>query len=546
MNPFTNIVLRSERGKKPKLVYQDRIYRFNNTYNGIDGFTTTNYYICCGDKCSARLKEVIIQDNEVITGGDEVTHTLSCVGNPAEVLRQQAKVYVLESVALRSMKITNAVSEAMLHLRRLIGDEEAAQFPQSINMKTTANRLRREILGSPPNNFESLQEIPNELGITISSADRFLLVYERFYEDDGTNSGTILVFATREDLLKLFSAEVISGDGTFKIKPRPYASRRGAQVYTLNTFFGTDPTTMRLYRRLLALLPSKSEACYKAFLRLTFEAAARHYDIDVLNEHTRVQWKKLMCDFELGHMNAFLEVVRDDLQLDQFEFEGCHMHYCSAIIKKIKELGLGPVYSTEASQFRALLVQKLFAMAFLPADLIVATYEYMTATVLPPAMMADAQVRSLLDYYENQWLHNDSMPIERWSVFDRWDEAKRTNNNIEGMHRHYLEYFGLHSDLWTFIQTLRKSHEDKVSEELQFEFGGQPPARMSEADRRKETALSAFKQRFLRNEINAFQFIERVANYMRRYNMRDDVDDDVPVAAPVLPAGAHESDEDDD
>lgn len=107
---------------------------------------------------------------------------------PKYCLSQQAKVYVFESVSLRSVKILKAASDAMLHLRRIIGDHEAARFPQSIKMKSSANRLRREILGSPPNSFEALIEIPYELGVTISSEDRFLLVHEPFYEDDSVYS----------------------------------------------------------------------------------------------------------------------------------------------------------------------------------------------------------------------------------------------------------------------------------------------------------------------------------------------------------------------
>jgi len=46
----------------------------------------------------------------------------------------------------------------------------------------------------------------------------------------------------------------IVGDGTFKTRARPYHLLISAQVYTLNTFYGTaaDGTNTRLLMRVLA------------------------------------------------------------------------------------------------------------------------------------------------------------------------------------------------------------------------------------------------------------------------------------------------------
>ena len=115
-------------------------------------------------------------------------------------------------------------------------------------------------------------------------------------------------------------------------------------MYTLNTFVGADLSRMRLYRRLLALMPSKSEACYLALLRLIFESAAKIFGINVFTAQYQIRWRAMMCDFEPQQINAFNRFARVHLQLAAFVFDCCHMHYFSAVVKKLKEIGLTRAY----------------------------------------------------------------------------------------------------------------------------------------------------------------------------------------------------------
>lgn len=55
-------------------------------------------------------------------------------------------------------------------------------------------------------------------------------------------------------------------------------------------------------------------------------------------------WAALMCDFESAEISSFRDFALDELHLPIFNIEGCHMHYCSAIIKHIKDLGLAAAY----------------------------------------------------------------------------------------------------------------------------------------------------------------------------------------------------------
>ena len=115
------------------------------------------------------------------------------------------------------------------------------------------------------------------------------------------------------------------------------------------------------------------------------------------------------------------------------------MHYCSAIIKKLKSIGLGTFYTNEESGLRHF-IGKLFALAFLPAHLISEVYDWIKANKVSPPMAAHHLFQEFIAYYESSWLLNPSIPIERWCVFNRTDFAKRTNNNLEGVHRYFAVF----------------------------------------------------------------------------------------------------------
>jgi hypothetical protein len=83
-------------------------------------------------------------------------------------------------------------------------------------------------------------------------------VFESFIDEDAVNCGPILIFATKDDLIALFDAPVFAADGTFRIKPKPFAAHRSSQVFTLNSFFGVE-NSRRLYRRVLVLMPKRTK-----------------------------------------------------------------------------------------------------------------------------------------------------------------------------------------------------------------------------------------------------------------------------------------------
>eukprot|EP01036_Dinobryon_divergens_P034747 gene34747-44936_t len=406
----------------------------------------TENFKCTHPECFGRLNKSVILD--AITGQEisdpvfttfDSSHIISCVADPAHILRRQAQQLVLLQSTARgggntTVRESNGLASRLL--RNIIGDVAAAQLPNARSMQRTVNRRIHNLNGEPPNTLPALIEIPGQYGVTISNA-QFLTVFSPFVPIDGSVGGMIIVYSTRDDLIKLFNSRVFCADGIVRILPIPYHKTRSAQVFTLNTFIGggaNDGTvavneSVRMYRRVLALLPRRTEECYREFLRLLFDAAVNVHGIN-LNFPGSIQWRRLMCDFETAIRSSFRHMTSSLLHIDNFEIE---------------------------------------------------------------------------------------------------DFSKRTNNNLEGTHRFYLNNFGVHKDLWTFLRKLQDDQDRQQSEENQYVLAGQIPNRMKAKDRLKEMELIRVRQFFIESGqtcADGYIYLVAVALKMRQYNLSATDDDD--------------------
>ena len=97
--------------------------------------------------------------------------------------------------------------------RLALGGWKLLSSPQHLCYKLQADQKKQSPrLGNPPNSLEVLTNIPNELGMTLSG-QRFLIVLEYYIEDHGDESGSIIIFDTKDDVIELFKSELIVGDG---------------------------------------------------------------------------------------------------------------------------------------------------------------------------------------------------------------------------------------------------------------------------------------------------------------------------------------------
>lgn len=239
------------------LEYDNRLFRpINKPYQNSDGSTSV-YYKCRNSRCKGRLTARSSVNQDIEYYHDASTH--SCSIDPSKIILEKAVVKCSKLVAHGKKRGFAAAAGAVVsELIPIIGPESAAQFNCSSTGRRAANREYSKHMGHPPTTYEALTTIPEEFTLT-KKGDPFLLVFESFIEEDsGLNCGPILIFATKDDLMALFEASVIAADGTFRIKPKPFAAHRSSQVFTLNSFFGVE-NSRRLYRRALILMPKRTK-----------------------------------------------------------------------------------------------------------------------------------------------------------------------------------------------------------------------------------------------------------------------------------------------
>ena len=158
-DPIGKIVLESRRLKKPKKILHNRIYVERKSNVSKDGLRRFIHYSCSFEGCKAKLISTITIDSgtEELAGGND--HISMCVGDVAEIKRQQARVFLYELVAFENVSLLGAIDVTISYLEKLIGDRETAIFRQTItnDSNLTAKKICRDFFGrTPQTNFSEL------------------------------------------------------------------------------------------------------------------------------------------------------------------------------------------------------------------------------------------------------------------------------------------------------------------------------------------------------------------------------------------------------
>jgi hypothetical protein len=308
MTRLEDVALQSQRGNElleHAIEGSTYLYRWNAKapHDAVNTNTLNSYYNCEDSTCLASLTYKVCKS----TGGVQKTsgrYAHSCCPDASSVTVRRAMQHVRNRAADSSVNTADEAYSAGVDmiLSSGLNRTERAQFPTLLNVRRTLNRIVHNRLGNPPHRMSELTHIPENLCRT-EEGEPFLLAFEEYNDTDGT-IGPIIMYATKQDLIELYDSAHLAGDGTFKIKPYPYASKTRSQVFTLNTF---DRSTLgtrhaRLRRRVLVLLPARTECCYRKMFEILFRKAEQLYGLDKIN----ICWKKLMVDFEPAIANAVL------------------------------------------------------------------------------------------------------------------------------------------------------------------------------------------------------------------------------------------------
>ena len=189
-------------------------------------------------------------------------------------------------------------------------------------------------------------------------------------------------------------------DGTFDTAPLFFV-----QIFTIHVFVGE-----KLIPLIYCLMARKSREAYKKLFRVLKDKA--------IENQVHLEPQFITIDFESGLIPAI------NSEFPSVEIHGCYFHFCQAIHRKIRHVGLALSYQ-ENPQIR-LTTRMLMALAFLPSNMIHLGFTEICNSTPENIRLEMEQV---LNYMSVQWLPENTVRL--WNVYGL---DRRTNNDLEGWH----------------------------------------------------------------------------------------------------------------
>lgn len=218
----------------------------------------------------------------------------------------------------------------------------------------------------------------------------------------------------------------------------------------------------------------KSRRAYSLFFQwFKLRARSRGYVIN---------WQRFMTDFESGLLPAL------SAHFPEVDRRGCKFHFCQAIIRKVNEMGLKPLYSHPNSPFKTF-IRSVFSLSFLPIQNIIHAFEGLIERLhVQDDHPQRNVVLNFLEYLWDTWIKDDSrFPKSMWNSLGLSD--RRTNNDIEGYHVSALERYGRTKHLWHFVNVM-KDEIVQFEREMHMIQHGNPVSLRRKEQRRRETRIN--------------------------------------------------------
>jgi hypothetical protein len=255
----------------------------------------------------------------------------------------------------------------------------------------------------------------------------------------------------------------------------------------------------RVMLGMLVLSTSKSTEFYVRFFRWLKQYA----------QPIQLRWTHVKLDFESGLIPAI------NLEFGNLVKEGCYFHFCTAVNRKMKSIGLSRYYDHNIDIKR--FIKCLTALAFLPVHRVVGAFNELRGHFFPVQANDETTIKlnELLDYFEHTWLRNEQqISIEMWNVSHLDDH--RTNNAVEGWHHKLKITMGIKPNLWKFIKCLKQLYAESLYDLQQINEGNRISYRkkrytdVNEALRRLKYAYEAGQL----NIENDIRYLQAICEYL--------------------------------
>ena len=358
-------------------------------------------------------------------------------------------------------------------------------------------------------------------------------------EDDP--STRCLIFATNFTMNLLHKAKAIYVDGTFRMCPKLWK-----QVLIVNCELDDKLSVPVLF----ALLPDKRTLTYEAVFQKMKEFLAE-LNLSLTAVHS-------MADFEMALRTAWTNTFPDT------PLKNCMFHYSKvrhyfndcydyksqllflvfqAIISKVQELGLKPLYSNAKYEYLGRVIRGMLSLSLVPLDRVFEGYGLVTQYASQVDDEIKPRVEKLIKYYYNTWL-TGMFKIETWNFFGSF--MQRTNNVSEGFNHNFNEseeFNGTSADpnLWLLIKVMLKHLKRTQQKAEQMEVGQDPRHRRGAVNTHmhKENARHALMLKLTKGQIELPEYMNTVGKSNLLINNKKEY---VPPNRPATNTDATETD----
>ncbi len=371
------------------------------------------------NKCPATAK--IVLESDILVEMKSHNHDGSHSAEAVEQFKRAVKKKVSENPHLSARVIFNDESQKV---------PEAASQVSYRHLESTLQKIKRKVRPKNPGSIEEyvekLQEEPE------------LSPYFRGTIEDASGHLNGVLFSTEQLTSSLESVSNVAFDGTFFVCPRPFV-----QVFTLFSARGDH-----FFPAFVVLMKSRDEASYKNVFQKIKCLAPNFIPTFAIS------------DFEKAARKAFKAVW------PECETAGCYFHFSQCILRKIKKLGLLPLFR-KSKTFKKY-AQAFMAFSLLPEHDFDEVFRTLDSQVFEGLTnLENSLIREFKKYFKKTWL-SDSVR-HNLSVFGK---PFTTNNGSETFHAQFKKHFiSPKPNIWAFTSQLGKILEAYGLDLERFENG---------------------------------------------------------------------------
>ena len=406
----------TNRQKHNMISYQSHFFKLatidcNNSWK-MDFPEIDSVYVCChcSKKCSAKF--ILMQNGfgkQICEHNDDLFHFLDI---------QNQRRYDFISFVRSKLEEDEDFTPAEIVTKYLKRNETVIDVhsPDKNYMFSKISKLKSELLGEIPREDE-------KISIEDLTLKYPMLKFQQLnYSYKGEQFDCLVIHSDFQDKISSRPGCTLIGDGTYSVVPKIYK-----QLYTCHVVLGSVAIP-----NLFVLSHNRPKELYNVVFK---------YLKDVIHCNPSI----FMSDFEKAARSAIADVFPGIL------VKGCHFHYVQALIKNMKDKGLGPEYSSNPTINE--IIRCYTSLAFVPIENV---SEYHDSIKYKINSITNLQLNSLLInfdiYFTETWL-DGMFSIADWNQL--LDIEHRTNNWCESFHSAFARRFkASHPNVIKFLNKL--------------------------------------------------------------------------------------------